>query len=270
MFTENDTADSNDLSIAYQYFNQIEWELQFKNRYSNEKLDALLMRFAGNNYNIYNISKGDILYRARIYNKEDKWDRWFNPPEGEFKGYDAENSYVNKNAIEIKGGRCNPDFISYLYAAKSIECCIHEIRPNRDAYVSVANIRAKDNLRLLRFQNSSTTNSIDHLIPGVQDSIAFIYFDLHFMKAYEREGDYLLSQYISEKAKNMGYDGVVYQSAIYSLEKSEVQNIEDGRLCYAIFNYDKLEAISSSLFHIDSIKVHFSEKSASNIFQSCK
>ena len=75
-------------------------------------------------------------------------ERFLNPPKGLFEGYDAENSFVNIRGTE---GRCNPKFIPYQYVANSPECCIAEINPGIDSVISVADIKATQNLRISKF-----------------------------------------------------------------------------------------------------------------------
>ncbi|MBR2500732.1 MAG: RES family NAD+ phosphorylase [Clostridia bacterium] len=224
----------------YDYYFDAELELKNKNRFSNEKLDKIVDFLINFKVNETLIKKGTILYRARIYDEFDAEERYIYPSTNNFKGYDEKNSYVNLNNHTIMGGRCNPAGIICLYASNSIQCCIHEIRPNIGEYVSVASIEVCNRLNMLDL-------STDTIIPGTTnpceiEHIARCQFLFNlFKRPYQYRDDYLITQYISEKIKNHGFDGIKYTSSLYC--GGENTN-------YVIFSYKKCHAIDSKLYKI--------------------
>ena len=59
-----------------------------------------------------------------------------------------------------------------------------------------------------------------------------------------KDFDYIPSQIIAEYLKNLGYDGIRYNSSLHF-----------GGVNLTIFNYEKCEAISSQDFRIEDIKL---------------
>jgi len=234
--------DSSDLQKAFDFLCQVKQDLKIKNRFSADKrLDTLIDLYAEEKFNEQDLTKGTMLYRARVYKRGDAQTRFNNPPTGtRFKGYDAGDSFVNLNYEYVGEGRCNPQYIPYLYASASANCCIHEIRPAKEAYVSIAKIKVEEPLRILRLNawDVFISNSGSMIVDGVPNVTMFMYLANEFSRPHKEFGDYLLCQYISEKVKSYGFDGIAYASAVYG-GKDNVN--------YVIFNYKKCKPISSAL-----------------------
>ena len=236
--------------LISEFFERANNELKKKNRFTNRSLDTVVDVLLSENSNIIEISDG-TLKRARIYDKTDKVDRYYNPPKSRFKGFNAKDSFVNKEGNE---GRCNPKFIPYLYAADSLNCSIAEINPRIDSVVSVANIKIKENLRLVSLSSGfSISSAKGSIIETVPDCWVILYLQHLFSLPYKEDGDYLLTQYISEKIKSTGIDGLSFNSSKYAYV-DEQGNREHG-VNYVIFNYDKCKAVSSKLYRVKSIEM---------------
>lgn len=237
-------------------FNNIEEELKNKNRFSNEKLDILVNALTSENSNIEVFNK-ITLKRARIYNKADAVERFLNPTNTPFNGYDKEDSFVNLQGNSE--GRCHPKYAPYLYAANSVECCIAEINPSIGSIVSVADIRANQELRILNLsKNFAISSKVSSLISDVTDSDVFLYLQNLFSRPHQVDEDYYLTQYISEKIKNSGFDGLSFHSSKYA-DKDSLGRTKHG-YNYVIFNYEKCEAVSSKLYRVETIKYGFREQ----------
>ena len=133
----------------FNFFTEAKNEILYKNRFENEKLDKIVTFLINSQANKIKLRKNSIYYRARIYNEPDAQKKFLECRGLGFKGYDEENSFVNKNASTILDGRCNPRWISYLYISQSKACSIHEIKPNIGSYISVAQILVNENLKIL-------------------------------------------------------------------------------------------------------------------------
>lgn len=228
----------------YDYFYQAELELKNKNRFHNEKLDKIINYIFSSEANKITIKKGTILYRARIYDNPDAELKHSAFSESKFKGYNAIESYVNLNFDKVIDGRCNPYGIPYLYASQSQQCCIHEVRPIIEEYVSVAEIDVLNNLKILDL-STETIFLMKSFNEEQINSIPIPVFCQHlyklFKRPYQQRCDYLVTQYVAEKIKNRGYDGIRYTSSLYKGEQN--QN-------YVIFSFEKCKAINSRLFKI--------------------
>ena len=225
-------------------------ELRKKNRFTNQNLDSVVDALLSENSNIIEISEG-IFKRARIYDKADRNIRYFNPPKSRFKGFNSKDSFVNKNGNE---GRCNPKFIPYLYVADSVECSIAEINPGIDSVVSVANIKTKEKLRIVSLSSGfATSNTKGNIIKDIPDCWVILHLQHLFSLPYKEDGDYLLTQYISEKIKSAGIDGISFNSSKYAYEGT--QGSRNHGVNYVIFNYDKCKPVSSKLYRVKYINM---------------
>jgi hypothetical protein len=234
-----------------EFFAEAEIELRHKNRFQNKKLDRITDFLAGSEANKRFIQMGSIYYRARCYDEWDAEQKYFSNDSITFKGYDKDNSFVNKNFDLVKDGRCNPCWIPYLYVSESISCCIHEIRPVIGSYVSVASIKINASLNILDLSTSTIAqmnDDFEDIVEGVPNGCLCQYLNRLFSYPYKSDGDYLITQYISERIKNNGYDGIAYRSSVYDGENN---------INLVVFNYDKCEAIDSDLYRIKSFKIEF-------------
>ena len=255
--------DERDLERTYAYINSVKDGLKQKNRFScDPAFDELLHFYAKEQSNTGYIYGNTFLFRARIYKRNDAQHRYNYPPEGDFKGYDETDSFVNKDNKSVTEGRCNPSYIPYLYTASTEKCCIYEVRPTKESYVSVAKIRVGQKLKILRFDKGG--NSADTgfcIIPGMDNAALCLYLSLEFSRPHKEYGDYLLCQYVSEKVKNMGFDGLSYASAICPKNPREDSCFETikkrSNANIIIFNYDKCRAISSRLVFVDDVTISY-------------
>ncbi len=236
--------------LISEFFNSANDELKTKNRFTNQKLDSVVNALLSESSNIVELS-GCTLKRSRIYDKLDKYIRYDNPPKSRFKGFNAKDSFVNEKGNE---GRCNPKFIPYLYAADSMECSIAEINPGIDSVVSVANIKIKEKLKIVSLSSDYALSSTKgNIIEGVPDCWVVIHLHHLFSLPYTEDGDYLLTQYISEKIKSAGIDGVSFKSSKYAYENE--QGVREHGINYVIFNYEKCKAVSSELYRVKAINI---------------
>lgn len=238
-----------DIKKVYDYFYQAELELKNKNRFHNEKLNKIIDFIFSREANKITIRKGTILYRARIYDQPDAELKYSDFSESEFKGYNAIESYVNLNFDKVIDGRCNPYGIPYLYASQSQQCCIHEVRPIIEEYVSVAEIDVLNNLKILDLSTETIflpESSDEEQINSIPIPVFCQHLYKLFKRPYQQRCDYLVTQYVAEKIKNYEYDGIRYTSSLYKDELN--QN-------YVIFSFEKCKAINSRLFKITGNKI---------------
>lgn len=254
----------NGLQKAYAFLKEAKGSLKTKNRFScDPKLIELIERYASEETNVCTLEPGTILYRARIYTGDDREKRYNAPPKGAFKGYGAKESFVNTNHETVSEGRCNPAYIPYLYTATSERCCVYEVRPTKGAYISMAEIRVDDPLKILRFDmNAHTTDSLPRIVPDIPNVFLCAYLARQFSEPFKEFGDYLLCQFVSEKVKGLGFDGLSFESSICDKEEKEDDEFRIGlenrsNANVIIFNYEKCEAVSSKLMVVYDVAIEY-------------
>lgn len=247
MITYEVSSYERELLQVLAYFREAADELKVKNRFANEKLDRVVNALVYADMNAEIIRKGTILYRARNYTELDAAKRFLYCDREVFQGYDKDGSFVNPKAD--KEGRCNPQYIPYLYVAESRGCCIAEISPRVGEYVSVAEIKVNKPIKILSLaKQSAVSKGEPSIISGIPDSTIILYLEGLFSKRHEKDGDYLMTQYLSEKVKNAGYDGISFFSSVYT---------GTDRTNITIFNYHTCEAINSKLCKISDIAIEY-------------
>ena len=131
-----------------------------------------------------------------------------------------------------------------MYTANDPLTAIAEVNPPLKAEVSVATIVANDDLRILNFSNlhSSSTGEDTERVEWIRN------FVLALTRIYNTpvlDENYLLCQYVSEFAKNIGFDGIAFRSS-----KVKIDFIKNEGINFVIFNHQKCEAVSSELYYI--------------------
>ncbi|HAY71018.1 MAG TPA: hypothetical protein DCX89_03940 [Saprospirales bacterium] len=217
---------------------QISWEkfadeikttnrFHIQNTLDLEKLQELLIRYKKP------INKGKKFYRARISTKE---------------GF-VKSDMLNPPADKAKAGRANPTGISYLYLADQIKTTLYEARASLFDYVTVGEFRAKEDIKVINLRG----DTYDPVLLAEQEELEDFLIHLPFITTLEtnlskprrrsdNELDYLPTQYLSEFIKSIGFDGVEFQSSLFS-----------GGYNLAIFTPDKFECISVNVFEIENI-----------------
>lgn len=190
------------------------------------------------------LSINDQFYRARICY--------------DAKGYPIEKM-GNPPAKLAKAGRANPEGISYLYLANTVETTLYETRSSLFDYVSVGTFKVKEEVEKdLRVVNlSSDTYDVFYL--AEKESLEEVLMHRSFTDKLEQELskprrksdselDYLPTQYLSELIKSMGFDGIEYRSSLYS-----------GGYNIAIFNPEKFICVETKVYEIESTHLGYRE-----------
>lgn len=128
-----------------------------------------------------------------------------------YKGYDSQNS-IAPPADSIGAGRANPDHIRYLYLSEDPETPVYEVRPMIGQTISIARFKVKKDLTLydLTAQLQDKYENPDYELPSLFNSIGKM-----FSKPYNGQPkEYIPTQYLTEKIKNMGFDGIRFKSSL--------------------------------------------------------
>lgn len=216
-------------------------EIKYTNRYHIQNtidLNKLTSFFMHESF-YKEIKKGRIFYRCRISDKNGfPPDKMGNPPK------------------ELTtGGRANPKGISYLYVADSLKTSLYETRASLFDYVTVGEFQLEEDLKILNLRNPK-----DDPIPwseneAIEDFLIYVPFIQTLQKEIslpirklDKQLDYIPTQYISEFIKSLGFDGVEYQSSLYSSGYN-----------LAIFNPEKLNCRTTQVYEIENIEFYHKE-----------
>lgn len=175
---------------------------------------------------------GHIFYRARIWT--------------DGQGFDKElmGAPPAKNA---SAGRANPEGISCLYLADSIDTTLHETRAGVYDCATVGKFELIEDIEVVNLA------AIDKISPFQQIDSSLLAINLpHLRKIgdeiskplrrHDSALDYLPTQYISDYTKSAGFAGIEYKSTMC---KSGVN--------FAIFNQTLLECIETKSYDIESL-----------------
>lgn len=207
--------------------------------------------------NIVEVYSGQIFFRSRIIDDSCINDhmvyKCYGAPDGErldigyhnksnpFKGLTKEASFVPPKNVRVSDGRANPKYIKYLYVSESPTTTLFEVRPFIGDAVNIAQIRVN---RPLKIANIAVELDLSENNNATVDMYIMRMIQRAFSKPTNDSDDYIPSQIIAEYLKNLGYDGIRYNSSLHF-----------GGVNLTIFNYEKCEAISSQDFRIEDIKL---------------
>lgn len=196
------------------------------NRFHNDYINFVLLRELLREAAI-SIPAGEKLYRARVSNERGG------------VGFSRKEMGAPPDDI-ASSGRANSKGQSCLYLSSRKKTTVKEIRAHAFDYVTIATfklIRDVNILDLCSISNNSpfytNTDKIDFLINN--RILRAIESDLvKPMSRWDSDLDYLPTQYISDFAKNCGYDGVRYISTF----DKESYNIAlfDSSACSCIYH----------------------------------
>lgn len=235
---------STNLEAAYDFFKECDQKLASDRDVFIPELDKLIQLFVDDGCSKIILDTNKISFRARIYDKDDKIERFKNPPIGDFKGYDKAGSFIPPKQ-NMNEGRCNEMYERILYTAQSEICSVKEIKAIPGDYVSISAISILIPLKMANLnQNFAITDYKDTIVSGVVDATMLVYLYKLFSRKRECEMDYRLTQYITKRIKNYGYDGLAFRSSVYN---------GNGDTNYAIFNYGKCKAIKSKMVFVNEL-----------------
>lgn len=197
-----------------------------------ERLKSLFKHF------VKELPKGRKFFRARISDNS--------------KGFPIKKM-GNPPSELAKGGRANPNGISYLYLSDDITTTLYEVRASLFDYVTVASFRLQESINVINL--SRFTYDVFRL--AELESLEEVMIHGSFIDKLEQELskprrrsdselDYIPTQYISELIKSMGYDGIEFKSSLY----------ENG-VNIAIFNPEKFKCLDTKVYDITNIELKF-------------
>jgi hypothetical protein len=153
-------------------------------------------------------------------------------------------------------GRANRSGVSYFYGAEDENTAVAEKRPHRGMIITLAVGETVRDLRLIDLPAGMRLSSPfecgeEYLSSLLESCELFNHFDTEFAKPLRHSDhthEYHPTQFFAEWAKEHGYDGLRYSSAMS----------EGGRNLVS-FAVDSVEIRSSRLVRVDAVKVTYGD-----------
>lgn len=225
--------------IESELLKQFIHDIKFENR-NPQNTEVLQILNDGISNPFLSFLPSEVFYRCRIMEKG----RGITL-DSDFHGYNADESFIPPPE-KTSDMRANYKGIPYLYCANDPYISIVECRPRLGAKVSVATIEVLEHLRL--FDTTIQYWPVNAMEDPVKSSLLKDLSRLYSepISYADDTADYIPTQFIAEYIKNLGYDGIVYQSSLTPEIKQK------GRYAYnvVIFNYKKCKAIKSHVYEI--------------------
>jgi hypothetical protein len=213
-------------------------EIKFKNRFFlNETIDLGLLSDLLKSFS-KSYSKGKIFYRARISDKI---------------GFDI--GHIGKPPVDkTTSGRANPNGIPYLYLSTKIETAMYESRSSYLDFITIGEFKLTDTLHVISLREIAAispfifADQIENYIIH-QKYLSRLEQELSKpVRRFDKELDYLPSQYLCEYVKSLGYDAIEYGSSLNA-----------GGINIAVFNDAKLQAKSVEVYEISAVDLKFNK-----------
>lgn len=144
-------------------------------------------------------------------------------------------------------GRANPVGIPYLYVGSEKATAVTEVRPHPGENLTLAEFRVDDGVQLIDLRHPR--QMITPFVMAEIEEVAAVRGEIDFLERLGKELttpvlpnaaaiDYIPSQYLCELIKQVGYDGVVYESsvseginlALFSLSKAQIGELSRARI----------------------------------------
>lgn len=197
------------------YFMRISNHLRYKSRFSlPQDLTCLVDEFIDRQikYGTKQVEPGTTFFRARIEDVESA---------GPF----TKDDMGAPPARQASSGRINPEGIPYLYLADCTTTAISEVRPWKGARISVGMFKTARSTQIVSLlagdkidepiaeadlKQAEVQNKIKGLMNGI--ILKALYFSAPAHNSDKHA--YLASQYIAERFKERGIDGLEYKSVL--------------------------------------------------------
>jgi RES domain-containing protein len=186
-------------------FSRLIQELRFENRFFLSDVPARflegLIKYA-KQCKTHSFSSEQHFYRARVHE--------FRMEEASYP-LDRMGSPPSHKATH---GRLNPVGIPYLYLASDIDTAVSEVRPWIGCQITVAEFALQHDVSVINFSNKVFTGA-----PAGDAAAEFTWRELitsMFSMPFDPRDDtaYMVTQYITERIKKEGFDGILYDSAL--------------------------------------------------------
>lgn len=139
--------------------------------------------------------------------------------------------------------RASPKYISYLYLASDIDTALAESRAQIEQHFSVAYFKTTEELKIANLTYQFFSDN------SLEEDMRLITFYSSIHRAfsapvYSNEKDYIVSQYIAEYIKSLGFAGIAFDSSR-----------RRGGTNYTLFDDSACEFLRSELHTVEDIHI---------------
>lgn len=196
----------------------------------------------------------------------------------EFGNGDSDSYPISPNQMgpppkkDATAGRLNPERIPYLYLASKIDTAVAEVRPLIKDKVTIGYFKVASDLRLIDTahdnpkdspslfdeewmwskQNSGIRRRPNHSFTKIEkEKIIWGNINATFSRPISPNDSslkYLPTQFLAEKFKSKGYDGIAYKSSL-----------NEGGYNIALFDSQKVKCIRCHMYKIKKITYGYEE-----------
>ena len=211
----------------------------------------------------YELKSGNSYFRARIGYKEREEE--IGVSKVMIKISFSDNELSSPPILKAKAGRANRQGVSFLYLASDEETAVGEIRPHPGHYVSSGEFFANIDLHIADFR------FID-LVKYFRDENKLQMFkllkdlsnELSVPILPEEQGNYLVTQFISDIIRQLGFDGIMFNSSVSSGHNLVVFNSENFSFKTGSSKLVKITSLKFNLKPIEYQKDFFLERAIEN------
>lgn len=216
-------------------FQKLIKELKYKNRFflseECEKFCNNLIKYS-KLFKTHNFDDGMSFYRARINDFDDAHNQ---------SNYFSLEQMGAPPAKHAKNGRLNPQGISCLYLADDINTSIAEVRPWVECKITVAEFVLRKDINVINLSDKVFLKDLRKIDSEKYEGAEFTWKQLiswMFSVPFDPRDDtaYVPTQFIAERIKKEGFDGILYDSALspgYNLVLFDETNVEGVKLFYS-------------------------------------
>jgi RES domain-containing protein len=224
-----------DLQVWQKFVVELKRENRFTLSDEPARFVELLIEYAKKHKSV-KLSSGTPMFRARI-----------NEVAENYKPIAIEN--MGTPPIHLAGhGRLNPKGIPYLYLASDKLTAVSEVRPWVNCHITVAEFVLSADCNLINFSKVHMVN-----IPEGKEyeGSEFTWRELitwMFSAPFDPRDDtaYIPTQYIAERIKGAGFDGIIYDSALnakgYNIALFNEKNVRGVRCEKALVTNIEVQA----------------------------
>lgn len=155
---------------------------------------------------------------------------------------------------KAKEGRANPKGIPYLYCANDVNVAIAEVRPWIGEFVSVAQLKLTQDIRLIDCISGSKIDIFSMASKKQEiDPEIFIWDEINTAFATpispnDSTANYIPTQIVAELFRSLGVDGISYHSVFATKDKSLITGAN-----LVLFNSDLAQIRLRQIYRVDKL-----------------
>ncbi len=209
------------------------------------------------------LNSGENYFRARIGYKEKKEEVGISSVT--IKVPFSNDELSSPPVLKAKAGRANRQGVAFLYLASDSKTALGEIRPHPGHYVSIGEFTSKKKLTvadlrfidLMKFYRDDKKLQLFKLLKDLSEELSIPILP-------EEQENYLVTQFISDVIRQLGFDGILFNSSVSSGHNLVAFNADNFVFKTGSSNLIKIISVEfgykATEYHIDSFLERAIEK----------